>query len=282
VRIGGCDLDFREITGTRETPQKLVYEVQLGDLVVQPKGVTVTLANKVEIPYAVAGFENEDKTSPNDKNPPPGGSGPFRPQFDRRALPPEKQPAPVRRAARDRDRAGRADAVAEGVGGRRRRRAGHPRERDAPPGVVDGPRLAPAGERGRAGALPRALREGAGGAGSFDAALRAAFQSVLMSAPFRYMASSAHPDAAVAQHAIASRLSFMFWGAPPDAELRALAAAGKLRDPKVLDAQVDRLLADPRSDAFVRPFVMQWLKWSSPSPSRRRTFRSRTSGSLAT
>ena len=77
VRIGGQDLDFREITGTADKPQTLVYEVQLGDLVVQPKGVTVSLASKVEIPYAVDGFENEDKTGPNEKNPAPGGTGPF-------------------------------------------------------------------------------------------------------------------------------------------------------------------------------------------------------------
>ncbi len=102
------------------------------------------------------------------------------------------------------------------------------------------------------------------GGGSFDAALRAAFQSVLMSAPFRYHSSPAHPDPAIAQHAIAGRLSFMFWGEPPDAELRELAKAGKLRDPKVLDAQVDRLLADPRSRGFTRPFVTQWLELEQP------------------
>jgi hypothetical protein len=85
-----------------------------------------------------------------------------------------------------------------------------------------------------------------------------------MSAAFRYQASPAHPDPVIAQHAIASRLSFMLIGAPPDAELRRLAAAGKLRDLAVLDAQVDRLLADPRSQAFFRPFVMQWLEMEQP------------------
>jgi hypothetical protein len=99
---------------------------------------------------------------------------------------------------------------------------------------------------------------------TFDAGLRAAFRAVLVSPQFRYLASPAHPDEGVAQHAIASRLSFMLWGEPPDAELRKLAAAGKLRDPAVLDAQVDRLLADPRSDGFVRPFVVQWLELEQP------------------
>lgn len=56
----------------------------------------------------------------------------------------------------------------------------------------------------------------------------------------------------------------MLVGSPPDRELRELAAAGNLRDPKVLDAQVDRLLADPRSDAFFRPLVTQWLNLNQP------------------
>jgi len=92
VRIGGQDLDFREITGTLDKPQRLVYEVQLGDLVVQSKGVSIALSNKVEVPYAVAGFENEDKSNP--KEPVPGGTGLFRPTFDRKTLPIDKQPAP--------------------------------------------------------------------------------------------------------------------------------------------------------------------------------------------
>ena len=98
-------------------------------------------------------------------------------------------------------------------------------------------------------------RQGAG----FDDALRSAFHSVLMSAPFRYL-----EPASASQYAVASRLSFMLTGAPPDAELRQLARARKLREANVLDAQVDRLLRDPRSDAFVRPFVEQWLVMGQP------------------
>ena len=67
-----------------------------------------------------------------------------------------------------------------------------------------------------------------------------------MGGPFRYLASPADADPVAAQYAIASRLSFMLVGSPPDRELRELAAAGNLRDPKVLEAQVDRLLADHR------------------------------------
>lgn len=258
-------LDFREVTGTAGKPQTLVYEAQLGDLVVQEKGVTLALANKVEIPYAVAGFENEDKTSPNEKNPAPGGTGPFRPDFDRRALPPEKQPAP--------------HVVLHGIAIEPFAvTPWPPKAWKANVGEVKDD--AASAKRLLALWMDRAWRRPVGEAEvvpflklydklradgvAFDPALRAAFQSVLLSAPFRYHASPGHPDPAVAQHALAGRLSFMFWGAPPDAGLRQLAKAGTLRDPKVLDAQVDRLLADPRSDAFVRPFVTQWLVLEQP------------------
>jgi hypothetical protein len=49
------------------------------------------------------------------------------------------------------------------------------------------------------------------------------------------------------------------WATMPDAELAALADAGKLRDPAVLAAQARRLLADPRSRALFDGFGSQWL-----------------------
>jgi hypothetical protein len=262
VRIGGRDLDFREITAASDKPQRLVYEVQLGDLVVQPKGVTISLASKVEVPYAVEGFENEDKSNP--KDPVPGGTGPFRPFFDRK-LPPEKQPSPF---VVLHDIAIEPDTVT----------AWPPASWGANVGEVkadaDSAKRLLALWTDRAWRRPTTeverepylkLYEKLRGEGlNFDAALRAAFRSVLMSAHFRYHASPAHRDMNVAHHAIASRLSFMLWGEPPDAELRKLAAAGKLRDPVVLDAQVDRLLADSRSDGFMRPFVVQWLELEQP------------------
>jgi hypothetical protein len=262
VRIGGRDLDFREITATADKPHKLVYEVQLGDLVVQPKGVTIALASKVEVPYAVEGFENEDKSNP--KEPVPGGTGPFRPFFERK-LPPDKQPSPfvvVHDIAVEPDAqtawppAGwKADVgeVKDDTGSAKRLLALWTDRAWRRPTT--------AGEREPFLKLYKKVRDDGQ---TFDAGLRAAFRAVLVSPQFRYLASPAHPDEGVAQHAIASRLSFMLWGEPPDAELRKLAAAGKLRDPAVLDAQVDRLLADPRSDGFVRPFVVQWLELEQP------------------
>ncbi|MFM1886191.1 MAG: hypothetical protein RL026_1348 [Pseudomonadota bacterium] len=58
---------------------------------------------------------------------------------------------------------------------------------------------------------------------------------------------------------IATRLSFFLWSAGPDARLIELAKANRLHDPAVLDAEISRMLADPRSDALVTSFAFQWL-----------------------
>ncbi len=56
---------------------------------------------------------------------------------------------------------------------------------------------------------------------------------------------------------LASKLSYFLWNAPPDRELLSLAEKSKLRDS--IDAQIDRLLNDPKSDAFVQQFVSEWM-----------------------
>jgi len=58
---------------------------------------------------------------------------------------------------------------------------------------------------------------------------------------------------------LASRLSFFLWSSMPDDQLLNLAAAGKLKEPAVLDQQVRRMLADSRSNALVTNFFGQWL-----------------------
>ncbi|MBL8794349.1 MAG: DUF1592 domain-containing protein [Planctomycetia bacterium] len=264
VDLGGKDIDFREITGTLDKPEELVYEVQLDDLAIGGRGLNINLVNRVEIPYAVAGFPNEDLTKP-DEVMIPGGTGLFRPQFDRQKTPPAKQPAPLILLQRVEIE---PDYVA----------AWPPASWQANLGRLgDNPESAQQllqlwierawrrpvadAEQERFRALYRKLR--AQGM-SFDEALRAVFQSVVLAGGFRYLPSPVDPHAVIAPHALASRLSFMLWGAPPDAELRRLAAAGKLRDSAVLDAQVDRLLADPRCEQFFRPFVLQWLEMEQP------------------
>jgi hypothetical protein len=58
---------------------------------------------------------------------------------------------------------------------------------------------------------------------------------------------------------LASRLSFFLWSSIPDDELLKLAEEGKLKDPKVVQAQVARMLDDPKSKAFVSNFSGQYL-----------------------
>ena len=58
---------------------------------------------------------------------------------------------------------------------------------------------------------------------------------------------------------LASRLSFFLWSSIPDDELITLAADNRLSDPAVLEAQVRRMLDDPRADALVQNFGQQWL-----------------------
>ena len=58
---------------------------------------------------------------------------------------------------------------------------------------------------------------------------------------------------------IASRLSFFLWSSIPDDELLDAAAAGKLRNPAVLEHEVERMLADSRSSALIDGFASHWL-----------------------
>jgi len=62
----------------------------------------------------------------------------------------------------------------------------------------------------------------------------------------------------VDEFSLASRLSYFLWSTMPDAELIQLAAQGGLR--RNLDAQVKRMLADPRADSLAKNFTGQWLQ----------------------
>ena len=66
----------------------------------------------------------------------------------------------------------------------------------------------------------------------------------------------AKPDA----YALANRLSYFLWRSAPDRELLELAAAAQLFSRSTLRQQVDRLLADAKSERFLKDFVGQWLK----------------------
>ncbi|MBI1368366.1 MAG: DUF1592 domain-containing protein [Planctomycetes bacterium] len=90
----------------------------------------------------------------------------------------------------------------------------------------------------------------------FNDAMRLGFKAILCSPQCLYLLEM---PGKLDDFALASRLSYFLWSAMPDDELLRLAAAGKLHDPDVLDAQVDRLLADPRAETFTQNFVGQWL-----------------------
>ncbi len=102
--------------------------------------------------------------------------------------------------------------------------------------------------------------------GGFEGGIRTALQAMLVSPHFifRMEATPAGMEAAevyeIADLDLASRLSFFIWGAPPDEELVDLASRGELSDDDVFEAQVYRMLEDPRSAALATRFAAQWLR----------------------
>ena len=100
--------------------------------------------------------------------------------------------------------------------------------------------------------------------GDFEAGIESGLTAILSSTKFLFRAEAApagtaQPIVPVDELALASRLSFLMWSEGPDQELINLASSGRLNDPKVLEAQVHRMLADPRSQSLVTNFAFQWL-----------------------
>ncbi len=101
--------------------------------------------------------------------------------------------------------------------------------------------------------------------GSFDEGIQKGTMAILSSPNFLFRAHRPPPGAKpgdvyrISDLDLASRLSFFLWSGPPDDQLIDIAAAGKLKDPKVLEAQVRRMLKDPRSETMVRQFTGRWL-----------------------
>ena len=101
---------------------------------------------------------------------------------------------------------------------------------------------------------------------TFEQAVRAGISAVLCAPQFLLLNAEEEVD----DYTLASRLSYFLWSSMPDEELLALAAAGKLGDREVRDAQVERMLESPKSERFVENFTGQWLglrnlEFTSPS-----------------
>jgi mono/diheme cytochrome c family protein len=103
-------------------------------------------------------------------------------------------------------------------------------------------------------------------AGNFEGGIENATVAMLASAKFLYRVEPPPADAKPGSiyklngAELASRLSFFLWSSIPDEELRTVAEQGKLSDPKVLDHQVRRMLADPRAKTLITNFAFEWLK----------------------
>jgi len=101
--------------------------------------------------------------------------------------------------------------------------------------------------------------------GDFESGIRTALQAVLASPHFIFrfeeLPAGTRPgqNYRVSDLDLASRLSFFLWGGPPDDELVSVASRGLLKGAG-FDAQVKRMLADPRAAALATRFASQWLR----------------------
>jgi hypothetical protein len=115
---------------------------------------------------------------------------------------------------------------------------------------------------------------------SFDKGIELALEAVLTSPQFLFRVERDRGPNRLLPHLIneyelATRLSYFLWSSMPDEELFSLAKKDALR--KNLEAQVKRMLADPKALALVENFAGQWLqlrnlKTASPDPDLFPTF----------
>ena len=97
---------------------------------------------------------------------------------------------------------------------------------------------------------------------SYEGALKLAMKAALMSPHFLFLAEPNPPEVgnyALGGFELASRISYFLWSSMPDDELLAAAEAGKLEDPNEIQAQIKRMVRDPKAEAFGRLFGGQWL-----------------------
>ncbi len=98
----------------------------------------------------------------------------------------------------------------------------------------------------------------------WEVGLRLAIQGILVSPHFLFRVeldrSSPGASQRIDDYELASRLSYFLWSSMPDDELFEAARTGGLRSPGTLEAQVARMLKNPRSRALTRNFAGQWLQ----------------------
>lgn len=96
----------------------------------------------------------------------------------------------------------------------------------------------------------------------FETSMKLAYKAILVSPRFLYRTEKDHTEPGlrpITDHELATRLSYFLWNSTPDATLNQLADAGQLNQPEVLKAQLERMLADPKSGSFIENFTEQWL-----------------------
>lgn len=94
----------------------------------------------------------------------------------------------------------------------------------------------------------------------FIASARIPLRAILVSPETLFLTNETRPmESTLTDQALASRLSYFLWRSPPDEEILQLASDGKLSNTKTLDAQVNRMLSDGRSERFINEFLDQWL-----------------------
>jgi mono/diheme cytochrome c family protein len=101
--------------------------------------------------------------------------------------------------------------------------------------------------------------------GTFENGIEAALQRVLADPEFLYRGEPESPALPpgrtyrISDTELASRLSFFLWSSIPDEELLTVATQGRLKNPAVLEQQIRRMIADPKSKSLVENFTGQWL-----------------------
>ena len=110
------------------------------------------------------------------------------------------------------------------------------------------------------------FKEGRENSGNFEGGIQNGIIAIIASPKFLYRAEPPPVGLApgtnyrISDIELASRLSFFLWSTVPDDELLAIAEQGKLKDPKIFEQQVRRMLSSEKSRSLVTNFAAEWLK----------------------